>query len=49
MHLAEKLLAGAGILIAIYLILSNPLGDQAATASISGAFNSGVKTLQARA
>ena len=46
--LAEKLLAGTGILIAIYLIVSNPDGTKTATNSISGAFDSGVKSLQAR-
>ena len=46
--LAEKIIAGSGILIGIYLIVSNPTGTKTATNSLSGAFNSGVKSLQAR-
>lgn len=48
MGLATKIASGVGILIAVYLVLTNPHGDQVATNSFSGAFNSGVKTLQGR-
>lgn len=43
-----KVLAGAGVLIAVYLVVSNPNGASSVTNSISGAFNSGAKTLQGR-
>lgn len=47
-ELATKIVAGAGVLIGIYLIVSNPKGSSTAENSISGAFNSGVKSLQGR-
>lgn len=48
MSLLEKIVGGAGVLIAAYLILTNPHGTSAAANSLSGAFNSGVKSLQGR-
>lgn len=43
-----KLLAGSAILIGVYLVVTNPNGASSVTNSISGAFNSGAKTLQGR-
>lgn len=48
MSLAEKIIGGSGLLIAVYLIVTNPHGTSTALNSISGVFNSGAKTLQGR-
>ena len=48
MNTVSKLLAGTGILIAVYLVVTNPNGFSADTNSLSGAYVSGVKSLQGR-
>jgi len=48
MNLVEKLLAGTGILVGIYLILTNPNGASTAANSISSAYVAGVKATQGR-
>ena len=48
MSTVNKLLAGTGILVAVYLVLTNPNGFSADTNSLSGAYVSGVKAVQAR-
>lgn len=48
MSIAGKLLAGTGLLVAAYLILTNPNGTSVAANSLSGAYVSGVKALQGR-
>ena len=48
MSLLEKVVGGTGVLIAAYLILTNPQGDNAVANSIKTAFVPGVKALQGR-
>ncbi len=48
MNIVEKLLAGTGILVGIYLILTNPNGTKVAGNSITGAYVAGVKAVQGR-
>lgn len=48
MSLATKIVSGAGILIGVYLIVTNPTGASSVTNSISGGANSFVKSLQGR-
>lgn len=48
MGLASKVAGGVGLLIAAYLILTNPHGDSAVANSINTAFVPGVKALQGR-
>ena len=48
MNLVEKIFAGSGVLIAIYLIVTNPTGTSQAENSIQTGFVSGVKALQGR-
>ena len=48
MSMIAKLLAGTGILIAIYLFLDNAGGTTSIINSLGGVYTSGVKTLQGR-
>lgn len=48
MNIVEKLLAGTGVLVGLYLILTNPNGTKVAANSISGAYIGGTKALQGR-
>lgn len=48
MSIVEKLLAGTGVLVGLYLILTNPNGTKAAANSITGVYTSGVKATQGR-
>ena len=48
MNLAEKIVAGSGLLIAIYLIVTNPAGTSQAGNSIASGGVSFVKALQGR-
>ena len=46
--LAEKIIAGSGILIGMYLIVSNPNGTKVAANSLTSGGVSAVKALQGR-
>ena len=48
MNIVEKLLVGTGILVGMYLILTNPNGTKAAANSISSAYVAGTKAVQGR-
>lgn len=48
MSVIEKILAGSGFLIAIYLVLSHGQADVQVGGALSNAFNTGVKSLQGR-
>lgn len=44
----SKVMVGTGLLIAVYLILTNPNGTSTAANSLSTGYVSGVKALQGR-
>lgn len=48
MNVIEKILTGAGALIAVYLVLNNGGSAKGLVGSLSGAFNTGVTALQGR-
>lgn len=48
MSLIAKLLSGTGILIGIYLFVTNSQGVVSIVDSLGGVYTSGVKTLQGR-
>lgn len=48
MNTISKLLAGTGVLIAIYLFVKNASGTASIIDTLGGVYSSGVKTLQGR-
>lgn len=48
MDILAKILGGTGLLIALYLVLTNPKGDTSLLSSGKGAYVAGVEALQGR-